>query len=114
MDLTDARPPEPGERDGTIVRLLQRLWSYSFTTKADEARNYADEIAEAASRGLITTEVVPGGCLYGRLWKLTPEGLRFLYQHSDILAEEEAAYVEHYCRPSGTLDGIPNEADCPD
>lgn len=78
--------------------MLHRLWTYALTTKANEVRDYADEVAEAASRGFITTAIVPDGSLYGRLWKLTPLGLSFLFQHSALVAHEEARYAEAHSK----------------
>jgi hypothetical protein len=94
--IEDTRPSYEGERNAALVYVLQRLWTYSFTTKSDEARAFADEIAEAASRGFISTIVRPEGGLYGRLWKLTPQGLVYLYLNADALEAEEAAYVTRH------------------
>ena len=95
--LEDARPPDHGERERALVHVLHRLWTYSLTTKSNEVRDYADEIAEAASRQLITTAVVPKGNVYGRLWKLTALGTTFLYDHATEVADEEARYAEAHC-----------------
>ena len=77
--------------------MLHRLWTYALTTKANEVREYADEVAEAASRGFITTSIVPQGTIFGRLWKLTPEGLVFLFDHATDVASEEYRYAETHC-----------------
>jgi hypothetical protein len=61
------------------VHLLQRVWTYVVTTKSDDARAFADEIAEGSSRGFLTTQVVPHGNVHGRIWKVTPRGLTFLF-----------------------------------
>lgn len=94
MRVEDNRPPFADDREAGVVYVLQRLWTYSITTKSDEARSYADEIAEASSRGFITTSVIPGGTIYGRLWKLTPDGLAFLYANAEVLVKEEVEYVQ--------------------
>lgn len=96
MRVEDARPPDIEARTRELVHVLARLWTYSLTTKSDEARAYADEIAEAASRGFITTLVTPGGSLHGRLWKLTPEGLQFLFDNAPEPSYEENRYVQHH------------------
>lgn len=96
MRVEDNRPAIESERIAGLVHVLQRLWTYSLTTKSDEVRLYADEIAEASSRGFITTSVIPKGDVYGRLWKLTPEGLTFLYDHAQVLSIEEEEYVQTY------------------
>lgn len=86
------------EREVRLLQLLQRVWTYAITTKSDYARDYADEIAEAASRRFLTTAVVPGGAIHGRLWKITPAGLNHLWEHAQRIAEEEVAkYAEAYC-----------------
>jgi len=53
------------------------------------ARDNADLFAEAASRGLITTEVVPGTRRYGRIWKITSAGLYFLNAGASLIASAE-------------------------
>jgi hypothetical protein len=76
MDIVDTRPPGEDGRKAALVHLLQRVWTYEVTTKSDDARAFADEIAEGSSRGLLTTQVVPHGKTFGRIWKLTPLGSR--------------------------------------
>ncbi len=96
--LTDARPADASLRLRRLTSCLQRVWTYPITTKSDSAREYADEIAEAASHSYITTVVVPSRTYTGRLWKITPHGLAFLYQHSDIIADDEVEnYVQSFC-----------------
>ncbi len=99
MNISDPRPPDMEGRDSALVHLLQRVWCYPVTTKSDVARQFADEIAEAASRELLTTAVVPPkyAQVFGRLWKLTPAGLQFLWDHGAELTFEETRYVETYC-----------------
>lgn len=101
MDIIDKRPPGAEAREVNLLCLLQRVWTYAFTTKSDLARAYADEIAEGASRGFLTTEVVPRRPIHGRLWKVTPTGLEYLFEHAGRIADEEVAnYVESFCEPS--------------
>lgn len=100
MRIEDARPPGRDDREAGVVYVLQRLWTYSSTTKSDLAREFTDEIAEAASRGFITTSVSPKGSVYGRLWKLTPSGLQHLYDNAWALTQEDAAYVSTH-HPAG-------------
>lgn len=50
------------------------------TTKSDFAREYATQIAEAASSGLITTETPMDG--FGNVWRVTPDGLMSLFAQS--------------------------------
>lgn len=95
--IEDARPPSDIEREDGLLRVLQHLWTYALTTKSDTARNFADEIAEAASRGFITTQVAFGDDLCGRLWKITVAGLQFLSEHGSRIAPEQVAnYRESY------------------
>lgn len=96
MRVEDPRPFDETARTLELCQVLSRLWTYSVTTKSDEARLYADEIAEAASRGFITTAVAPHGSLYGRLWKLTPSGLSFLFANAGDPTITETAYVENH------------------
>lgn len=96
--LEDNRPPDEAAREVNLLCCLQRVWTYGFTTKSDLARAYADEIAEAASRGFVTTAVVPGRPIHGRLWKVTPTGLTYLFANSAVIADEEVRnYVTSFC-----------------
>lgn len=98
MDIIDTRPPGAEAREINLLCLLQRVWTFQFTTKSDLARAYADEIAEASSRRFLTTAIVPGRPIHGRLWKITPEGLSHLFANASMIAEEEVTnYVESYC-----------------
>jgi hypothetical protein len=58
--------------------VLEAAWRGGFTTKSDTARAYADEVAWAASSGLISTEEEPGK--FGRVWRITPPGLVLLWE----------------------------------
>lgn len=63
-----------------LLEVLYRVWSGQITTKSDLARHYADEVAEAASRGWITTEIVrPMESDYGRQWRITSQGVTALH-----------------------------------
>lgn len=98
MEIKDPRSPDNGERFRAVLLLLQRIWTYSITTKSDQARESADVIAEASSRGLITTEVTPGSNLYGRLWKITSLGLSYLARNAATISDqEEQAYEQTHC-----------------
>lgn len=93
----DPRPAAKQEREAELVHLLQRIWTYSVTTKSDDARSYADALIEAAHRQLLTTQVVPGGQLYGRLLKLTALGVAHLEANAHLLSDEETDYATQYC-----------------
>lgn len=114
--IVDTRPPAMEDRERRLLGLLQRVWTYAITTKSDYAREYADEIAQASSAGFLTTQVAPGyvsdegeilmAVAYGRLWKITPTGLQFLYDQGDqIAADEVAQYIEGY------VEGEPTHAE---
>lgn len=96
MRIDDPRPFDEEARTAELCIVLERLWTYAVTTKSDEARTYADEIAEAASRGFITTAIAPRGSLYGRIWKLTPQGLSFLFDNAGDPLTTETAYAQNH------------------
>ncbi len=103
MNIEDVRPPDAQAREYNLLCLLQRVWTSGYTTKSDFARDWADEIAEAASRGHLTTLVAfqpnTRTCIYGRLWKVTPSGLAFLSLRGHVIADKEVkAYVEEYTK----------------
>ncbi len=86
-----------------LLALLQRVWTYSITTKSDYARAYADEIAQGASAGFLTTQIAPGDItkqdrpVFGRVWKVTPQGMAYLYEHADLIGQAEIdQYIEGY------------------
>lgn len=59
-----------------IDLVLRRAWLKGFRTKSDFARMMADEVAVAASLGLITTKI--GAHRFDRNWHITRKGLTFL------------------------------------
>lgn len=71
------------------LHVLQRVHTYGVATKADVAREYADEFAALASMGFITSLVIYGGSVYGRVWKITPAGLLYLARHAPSIVEAE-------------------------
>jgi len=56
--------------------VLKASQSPGIYTKAAMARTHADAVAEAASRGWITTQVNP--MQFGRIWLLSTAGLATL------------------------------------
>lgn len=93
--------PHTKDRELNLLHLLQRVWTYAITTKSDRSREYADELAEASSRGFVTTLVAmpAAGCepVYGRLWKLTEAGLNHLTRYGYRIANQETQeYVEEH------------------
>jgi hypothetical protein len=97
MFVEDTRPPGEDGRKEALVHILQRVWTYAVLTKSDDARAFADEIAEGSSRGLLTTQVIPNGNVYGRIWKLTPTGVQFLFDNATLLTDEEVRYAINHC-----------------
>lgn len=62
------------ERKSLIV--LQRAYLKPFSLQSEFARNNAHQVAEMASRGLITTHI--GNGFYGRLWRVSAAGRALL------------------------------------
>lgn len=60
-----------------VLYVLDLAWRSGFTTKSDPARENADAVAEAASRGLITTQSWDGSWL--KRWQITPKGCHELF-----------------------------------
>lgn len=72
----------------SLGEVLQRAWIAPFSTKSDFARQYANEVALAASVGLISVEVLPE--TYGTNWLITPNGLTLHHQMVESGVEELA------------------------
>lgn len=62
--------------DDALDRVLAQAWAGGFSTKSDFARANADAVAEAASRGFITSGDERGK--FGRWWRITKPGLHVL------------------------------------
>lgn len=56
--------------------VLHRVYRKGLPLQSDFARRYDQEIAALASLGLISTKEAPHQ--YGRIWRITVEGLAFL------------------------------------
>lgn len=62
--------------------VLQRAYVKPFTVQSNYARERAVEVAELASRGLITTHVGDG--IYSKHWRVSPAGRALLeHQHGE-------------------------------
>lgn len=59
-----------------VAKVLRRAWLHGFRTKSDFARAYADEVAVAASLGLISTKI--GADSFDRTWHITRKGMDYL------------------------------------
>ena len=60
----------------TFNEILHRIYRGGLSLQSDTARNFDQEIAAMASSGLITTKEAPH--TYGRIWRITEEGLGLL------------------------------------
>jgi hypothetical protein len=58
--------------------VLRRAWVNPFSTKSDFARQHANLVALAASRGYLTTRLDREN--YGTRWLVTPDGLSRVYR----------------------------------
>lgn len=58
------------------LKVLQRCYIQPFTVQSNYAREKATEVAELASRGLITTHVGQG--TYSKHWRVSPPGMSLL------------------------------------
>lgn len=56
--------------------VLRKAWLGGFMTKSNFAREFANEVAIAASLGLITTKI--GRESFDRTWRITRKGLDHL------------------------------------
>ena len=63
-----------------------------FTTKSNFARDAANEIALAASEGLISTRLEENK--FTNRWMITMEGLQFLEEMKDVIAEVKDASAD--------------------
>lgn len=59
-----------------VQLVLRRAWLEGFRTKSNFAREYADEVAIAASLSLISTKI--GKDKFDRTWHITRKGLDYL------------------------------------
>ena len=62
--------------NSSLTDVLREAWKNGIATKGDYARAHADQIAIAASCGLITTKVRANE--FGRRWLITKLGLEAL------------------------------------
>lgn len=56
--------------------VLLRVYRHGLSLQSDYARTFDQEISAMASLGLITTKEAPHQ--YGRIWRITEEGLGLL------------------------------------
>jgi hypothetical protein len=91
--LTEPPPSSlvPHSRKESLLTLLQHIHTYPTAIQSDLSRGCAQEIAEAASRGYISTLVIPGERTYGRVWKITHTGIMFLTNNAACIAKDELA-----------------------
>lgn len=60
------------------VFVLYQIWAKPATVRSDLARERADTLSWATSRGYLTTEVAPWTMEYGNTIKVTQKGLQFI------------------------------------
>lgn len=60
----------------TIGKVLHKVFTSGVSLQSDYAREFDQEIAALASLGMITTKLAPH--TYGRVWRITEEGLGLL------------------------------------
>lgn len=60
----------------TTNEILHRVYRNGLSLQSEMAREFDQEVAALASLGLITTKVAPHQ--YGRIWRITEEGLGLL------------------------------------
>ena len=68
-----------------IFMTVEKARVAPYTTKSDFARIAANEIALAASEGLISTKLRDGK--YTNVWMATPMGLEFLEEFADVFGD---------------------------
>lgn len=56
--------------------ILYKVYKGGLALQSDTARTFDQEVSALASSGLITTKEAPH--LYGRIWRITEEGLGLL------------------------------------
>lgn len=61
-----------------IDTVLRKAWLQGFRTKSDFARQFANEVAIAASLGMISTKI--GAERFDKAWHITRKGLTFLQE----------------------------------
>lgn len=59
-----------------VIVVLRRAWLVGFRTKSNFAREFADEVAIAASLGLISTKI--GKDQFDKTWHITRKGMDYL------------------------------------
>lgn len=59
-----------------VQSVLRKAWLQGFRTKSNFAREFADEVAVAASLGLISTKI--GKDRFDKTWHITRKGLDYL------------------------------------
>lgn len=67
----------------TLTEILAKAWDSPFATKSNFAREAADGIAVLSYMRLLTTKQTDG--VYGNTWRVTPEGLRFLWAQKGLI-----------------------------
>lgn len=61
----------------TLYQVLHRAYLQPFAVASNYCRRHIQEVAALASMGLLTTKV--GNRIYGRQWRITPDGIETLH-----------------------------------
>jgi hypothetical protein len=70
---------------GKLNDVLFKSYSHGFAVQSNYARRYAQEVGALASMGLITTKVVRGtNPVFGRMWRITLDGMKFLSEEGIV------------------------------
>ena len=60
-----------------LYQVLHRAYLQPFSVASNYCRHHIQEVAALASLGLLTTQVGPK--MFGRQWRITPEGIETLH-----------------------------------
>jgi hypothetical protein len=73
-----------------LTEVLEQSWAGGFSIQSDFARTHAPYVALAASEGFITTIISKER--FGRIWRLTPEGSKKLYENRLYFSLKESTH----------------------
>jgi hypothetical protein len=68
--------------NGGLLSVISEAWRGGFTLQGNFARTNSALVAMAASLNLISTQVDKSE--YGRTWRVTSKGLRWLNEHKEL------------------------------
>lgn len=62
-----------------LTSVLSGIWEAHRAIHSNFVRENGPEVAALASLGLITTKITTGA--FGRIWRITPQGMKVLNGH---------------------------------